>query len=524
MKSLRALTARLLGTIDVDVEDEVEDADAMPSSGPPRTLLSLFDHSGEWSRPFAEAGWNVLQVDLKHGDDIRQFSAKWLLENVLQGYDTIDGILAAPPCTDFTVSAARHWKKQDATGSTACSIELVRQTLRTVDFLKPAFWAIENPAGRIAALVPGVGGRKMVWDPCDFAGWTSPTAKDLARLEKLRKKNLHAGDTFSKEDVDLVKRINAYTKRTVLYGDFNALQKRRIEPVNTSKWGSWLQSLGGKSAKTKELRSVTPAGFARAFYEANKNRRYVEDVEEKERSTRRPPTSATGKPPTTSARQATLVPATPRSTTPGFVVYGMPTATCTRKVLLALAEKGQEATFVLVDLAKGEHKQPAHLARQPFGRIPVLEHGSYRLYESRAILQYLDVILKGPSLTPASPEAMGLMAQWISVEYSYFAPAAQTIFMEILWGDRSQGDMAKVVEGRAGVAEALDVVDAWLGESGKPYLGGDAFSLGDICWMPGIENLFLCGQGDLIMSRAHVAAWWTRVSARPTWKKVLAAR
>ncbi|WP_338869729.1 glutathione S-transferase N-terminal domain-containing protein [Myxococcus stipitatus] len=54
-------------------------------------------------------------------------------------------------------------------------------------------------------------------------------------------------------------------------------------------------------------------------------------------------------------------------------VHGHPMSTCTRKVLTTLAEKGHEATFVLVDLAKGEQKSPAHLARQPFGVVPVLE-------------------------------------------------------------------------------------------------------------------------------------------------------
>jgi hypothetical protein len=114
-------------------------------------------------------------------------------------------------------------------------------------------------------------------DPCDYAGWTFPSDEDLMLLAALRKKN-PARYKFTADDVALVKRLNVYTKRTVLYGNFSVPEKRRIEPVNTSKQGSWLQSLGGKSARTKELRSVTPAGFARAFYEANKDRVYVEEA------------------------------------------------------------------------------------------------------------------------------------------------------------------------------------------------------------------------------------------------------
>lgn len=62
-----------------------------------KTLLSLFDYSGQWSAPFADAGWTVVQVDIKHGHDIKKFNAKWLIKSLLQGYPTINGILGAPP-------------------------------------------------------------------------------------------------------------------------------------------------------------------------------------------------------------------------------------------------------------------------------------------------------------------------------------------------------------------------------------------------------------------------------------------
>jgi hypothetical protein len=110
-----------------------------------------------------------LQVDLKHGDDVGDFSAEWLLENVCQGF-VVDGVVASPPCTDLTNSGARHWAAKDADGRTAASVHLVYQTLRTIDFLKPNFWALENPIGRIAKLVPELGKPRCVFDPCDFAG------------------------------------------------------------------------------------------------------------------------------------------------------------------------------------------------------------------------------------------------------------------------------------------------------------------------------------------------------------------
>ena len=57
-----------------------------------RTILSLFDYSGNWSLPYEEAGANVVRIDLKHGVDVMDISATWLMENVMDAYGTVDGI------------------------------------------------------------------------------------------------------------------------------------------------------------------------------------------------------------------------------------------------------------------------------------------------------------------------------------------------------------------------------------------------------------------------------------------------
>src|SRR4051812_27691948 len=108
-------------------------------------------------------------------------------------------------------------------------------------------------------------------------------------------------------------------------------------------------------------------------------------------------------------------------------VYGHPMSTCTRKVLATLAEREAPFELVLVDLMKGHHKAPEHLARQPFGQIPVLEEGDFRLYESRAIIRYLDEVLPGHKLTPSDAKGRAVMEQWISIESSNFTPHAMKI-------------------------------------------------------------------------------------------------
>lgn len=229
----------------------------------PRTLLSMFDASGHWCQPFERAGWNIVQADLQHGDDIGTWSASSLLADVLERFDTIDGIIAAPPCTDFAVSGAQHWPAKDADGRTDLSVHLVRQVIRCVDFLQPDFWALENPIGRIGRLVPALGSPLLAFDPWEYAGWTDPTPGTLARLDAMRARG--PAGPFSREEVALVRDVGAYTKRTLLWGSFRLPVRRPVAPVATSSQGSWLQSLGGKGAETKYLRSLTPTGFSLAF-------------------------------------------------------------------------------------------------------------------------------------------------------------------------------------------------------------------------------------------------------------------
>ncbi|WP_257448215.1 glutathione S-transferase family protein [Archangium lipolyticum] len=202
-------------------------------------------------------------------------------------------------------------------------------------------------------------------------------------------------------------------------------------------------------------------------------------------------------------------------------VYGHPMSTCTRKVLTTLAEKGHEAQFELVDLMKGQQKSPAYMAKHPFGVIPLLEDDGFTMYESRAIIRYLDAKLPGPKLTPGDTASLGRMEQWISVEQSYFTPHCMAIVAELVFKAMRGGgkpDMDKVSKARDESAKALDTVDRAL--MAQAYLAGDTFSLADISWLPYLQYLSATPHGTLITERPHVKSWWQRISTRPSWKKV----
>lgn len=203
-----------------------------------KTLLSLFDYTGNWAWPYHESEeWNVILWDIKHTcdfyrafSDIEDACTEFFYENIFDNYGTVDGILAAVPCTDFAVSGARWWKAKDASGSTEASLELLYQTQRIIDLCEPEFWAIENPVGRINTLDPWM----KQYGPRYFQPYWY-------------------GDP--------------YTKKTGLWGEFNFPEPTNVvEPVEGSKM--W-KRYGGKSERTKSARSETPMGFAYAFYEAN---------------------------------------------------------------------------------------------------------------------------------------------------------------------------------------------------------------------------------------------------------------
>jgi hypothetical protein len=187
-----------------------------------KTVISLFDASGEWSKPWAEAGFKVVTYDLQTGDDIRNFSASSLLEE--HGNDNVWAVLAAPPCTDFASSGAQYWKSKDEDGRTKISNELVQQVIKTVELLRPAVWAMENPVGRMAKLnqLPPA---QLIFQPILYG--------------------------------------NPYTKKTLLWGNFNnKLPQAPVEPTE----GSKIIKITGKN---KYERSLTPDGFAYSFFVAN---------------------------------------------------------------------------------------------------------------------------------------------------------------------------------------------------------------------------------------------------------------
>jgi len=204
-----------------------------------------------------------------------------------------------------------------------------------------------------------------------------------------------------------------------------------------------------------------------------------------------------------------------------FIVYGHPMSTCTQRIISIAAERNFPIKLVTVDLAKGEHKQPAHLARQPFGKVPAAEYKGFSVYESLAIVKWIDEIAPGTPLTPATAELRARQEQWLSVANSVvIAELAKILFQRIWAGYRGlKCDDAVVKSAFDAAQEGFNVLESWL--SKNEYLVGDKYSLADLHLLPYIQHLVTLPEATLVTSRPAVSAWWKRASGRASWQAAI---
>jgi glutathione S-transferase len=197
-------------------------------------------------------------------------------------------------------------------------------------------------------------------------------------------------------------------------------------------------------------------------------------------------------------------------------LFGNPVSTCTRKVLATLNETKTPFDFTVIDFAKGEHKQPPHLARQPFGQVPALDDDGFKMYEARAMARYIDA-KAGGTLTPKDLQVRARMEQWISVETENFSSHA----MKFIYHSVFKREQPPEVLTKAGAAldVAFGVMERQLGET--PYLAGQTLSIAEYCYAPYLEYLPATPAAAKLDAYPHVKKWWAAVRERPAWRKII---
>ena len=195
-------------------------------------------------------------------------------------------------------------------------------------------------------------------------------------------------------------------------------------------------------------------------------------------------------------------------------LYWHPFSLFPRRIRIALHEKGLACEDVIVDLPGGALQTPEFRRLNPFGQVPVLEDDGLILYESIAILEYLEERHPTPALLPVrDPIARARTRQLMLASGDYLISPfhrwlAQFFTPEASW------DRADQLRARDEIGQHLDVLETTL-HDGRDYLTG-AFSLADVCYAPFTCELETARLGPLLAERRRVCAWVDRLNARPS--------
>jgi len=205
-----------------------------------------------------------------------------------------------------------------------------------------------------------------------------------------------------------------------------------------------------------------------------------------------------------------------------IVIHGVPGSPYVRMPLLTCEEKG--VAWRLAAMEMGSSKTPEHLARQPFARMPAMEHGGFKLYETQAIIRYIDQVFDGPGLTPADPEAQARMNQVMGIVDWYVMPSISSglVFNRVvkpMFG--MPVDEAAVAASLPMAATCIAALEAILGD--KPYFTGSQPSLADIAAFAHLDYMPLTAEGVELLAGSPLKAWQERMAARPSAQKTTMA-
>jgi len=187
-----------------------------------------------------------------------------------------------------------------------------------------------------------------------------------------------------------------------------------------------------------------------------------------------------------------------------------PFSTYSRRVRIAFAEKQIAHELVLVDMVARRHREQPYLSLNPYGRVPTLEEDGFVLFESTAILNYLEATRPTPPLVPADARGRALVDMHMKLCDIQFTRHAGTIIFPKRFLPKERWNTAAIADAKAEIEKHFAILDKQL--AGKTYLVAEQFSLAEVCYVPFLEFLPLME----ITPPGAVAAWSERLLARPS--------
>ena len=205
-------------------------------------------------------------------------------------------------------------------------------------------------------------------------------------------------------------------------------------------------------------------------------------------------------------------------------LFGFPRSVYVQMAGIVLTHK--EVPYTFHDL-ETEMNTESHIALHPFERVPILRHGDFTVYETSAIVGYIDDAFDGPRLTPADPQKRARMNQWISAVNGYYYPYLiyhvsheRNVFPQL----GIPSDEKVVAHAMPKVKTCLEVLERELSQSGA-FLLGHELSLADYFMLPIIHGFGFSPEAQQMYPQLpSICAWRERMEALPTMKRFRAAQ
>ena len=193
-------------------------------------------------------------------------------------------------------------------------------------------------------------------------------------------------------------------------------------------------------------------------------------------------------------------------------LYTFPPSTNSRKVRIALIEKGLEFERINIDLSKKEQKNPQYLKIHPFGQVPALDDEGFIIYDSTIINEYLEDEYPYPPLLPKDSEGRARARLMEDFRDTHFNPHFVEIIHEVRKPE-GQKDLKLIEHAKAEITKCFERIEKEL--EGKEYIAG-TFGLADIAYMSNIDLLERF-QIPVESKYQNMLAWIERLKARPSY-------